>query len=62
MATKITLEQFETINNDLKVFENGYTNKKCPICNTSIRIEQNGSAHSLKCETENCLSLDFRGL
>lgn len=62
MAIKITLEQFEELNNNLKVDGNGHTNKKCPICNGDVIIEISNNCYTMKCLTEDCLSIDCRGL
>ena len=62
MAAKITLEQFEELNRNLIVDDNGRTNKKCPLCNNEIVIEIDGNSHTMRCKTHNCLSLDFRGI
>lgn len=62
MATKISLEQFEELNNNLIVDENGHTNKKCPICSNDIVIETVNNCYTIKCLTKDCVSIDGRGL
>lgn len=62
MATKITTAQFEELNNNLTVDENGHTNKKCPICNNDVVIETVDNCYTMKCLTKDCLAIDCRGL
>jgi hypothetical protein len=62
MAIKISAEQFEELNNNLIVDENGHTNKKCPICHNDIVIESTNNCYTIKCVAKNCLSIDCRGL
>ena len=61
MASKLTIEQYESINKDLIVDENGNTNKRCPFCNSNIVIEKKSSSYTLKCENE-CFSIVCRGI
>ena len=61
MATKLTAEQFEKINDNLIVYANGETNKKCPLCGGDIVVENESTCYSIKCD-DNCFSIDCRGL
>lgn len=62
MASKLTLEQFEELTDNLIVDETGKTNKKCPLCGNNVFAERNGSASTIKCESENCFSTTSRGI
>lgn len=61
MATKLTVEQFEKINDNLIVDTDGKTNKRCPLCDGDIIVEKISTCHSIKCNN-NCFSIDCRGL
>lgn len=62
MATKLTLEQFEEITDNMIVDDTGKINKKCPLCGNDVFYERNGSASTLKCKTENCFISTGRGI
>ena len=62
MAINLTKEQYETINNNLIVYADGKTNKKCPICNDNIVIKELETSYVLMCENKTCFSVVCRGV
>lgn len=62
MDIDITLVEFEKLNENLIVEPNGHTNKKCPRCGCDIVIESKGKSYTMRCRTQNCIALDFRGI
>ena len=40
----------------------GKTDIKCPQCGQGFEMLDAGSAYTIKCKTEDCISEDFRGL
>ena len=44
------------------LLDKGYTDKKCPFCGTSLKIEGNLVSHRITCEKEGCFKYDIRGL
>ena len=63
MATKTTLEEHRLLidaENDIAQY--GKTEKTCPRCGNEIIIEDNGSAYTVRCKTDNCIRAEFRGI
>lgn len=63
MAIKLTNEEIQILDKaDNDIAMRGYTEEKCPRCNGNIIVEEAGKSYTVKCTTENCISLDFRGV
>ena len=61
--SKLTEEEvcvLQKAENDIS--NKGFTNERCPRCNSKIIIEEVGKSYSVRCISENCISLDFRGI
>lgn len=61
MSIKLTLEEFEQINENLIVEDNGNTNKKCPCCGNDVIVEYEGASYIIRCSNE-CFSITSRGI
>ena len=59
---ELTLKQFLELNKNIVVDKNGITNKKCPLCNNDVIVEQNGSGRTMKCKTQGCFAEILRGI
>ena len=63
MAIKPTIEEAELlISASRDLLEKGKTDKICPRCGNKITEIRDGHSGTIKCETPDCLSMDFRGL
>lgn len=63
MVSKTTIEEHKLLvdaDNDIALY--GKTEKKCPRCGNIIIIEDNGSAYTVRCKTNNCIKAEFRGI
>lgn len=58
--TENEIELLDRADDDIAMF--GKTNIKCPRCNNDIIVEDVGNSYSVRCKTDNCLSLDYRGI
>ncbi|WP_438447889.1 hypothetical protein [Gorillibacterium sp. sgz5001074] len=68
MDIKIGSQEFEDaeLENVNKATEEldktGDTSRKCLRCNGKLIYIRNGNSYKVKCTTDNCLCLSFRGL
>lgn len=58
--TKKEIEILDKADDDLAEF--GKTNEKCPRCGNGIIVEDLGRSYTVKCKTDNCIYLDYRGI
>ncbi len=58
--TKNEIELLDKADDDIATF--GKTDIKCPRCNNDIIVEDVGNSYSVRCKTDNCLLLDYRGI
>lgn len=47
---------------DDELFETGRITLKCPRCGNEIIYVKEGSSYSIRCKTENCIEIGFRGI
>lgn len=63
MDTKLSKFELEVLlKADEELFNTGHTTKKCPRCGNNIIYEENGNSYTIRCEKENCIKTDFRGI
>ena len=63
MAIDLNAEEIKILDkadDDIALY--GKTDEKCPRCRNEIIIEEIGKSYSVRCKTENCISLDYRGI
>lgn len=63
MAINLTNEEIKCLDNadnDIAIF--GKTDIKCPRCGNNIIIEEFGNSYTVRCETGNCIQMDYRGI
>ncbi|MCC8073060.1 MAG: hypothetical protein LIO62_02915 [Clostridiales bacterium] len=62
MVIEMTKEEIDLLDSaDDEIAKYGKTDKKCPRCGNDIILEEGRSWYSIRCKTDNCISLDFRG-
>jgi formamidopyrimidine-DNA glycosylase len=57
---KHEIELLDKADDELSLY--GKTNLKCPRCKNEIIIEDAGTSYTVRCKTDNCISLDYRGI
>lgn len=63
MATELNETELDILlKADEELFNNEYTNQKCPRCGNKIICEEIGKSYTIKCETPDCISTSFRGI
>lgn len=58
--SKKEIEILDKADNDL--FISGKTAEKCPRCGNAIVVEEYGNSYIVKCKTENCIAMSYRGI
>lgn len=63
MAIDLTPKEIEILDKaDNELAENGVTKEKCPRCGNEIIVEETGNSYTVKCKTQNCIFMDYRGI
>lgn len=63
MAINLSKEEIDILDKaDNEIALNGNTNLKCPRCGNNIIVEIIGNSYSVRCKSNNCISLDYRGI
>ncbi|MCC8073230.1 MAG: hypothetical protein LIO62_03800 [Clostridiales bacterium] len=63
MNIEMTKEEIGLLDEaDIEIGKYGKTDKKCPRCGNDIILEEGRSSYTIRCKTDNCISLIFRGI
>lgn len=56
-------EKFDAVDMFLKeLHETGTSSVVCPVCKTKLIFFGDATAYEVRCQTDNCLNENFRGL
>lgn len=50
----------DSVDNEIAL--TGRTNKKCSRCGNDIILEQHGKSYVIRCKTDDCIYLGYRGI
>ena len=60
---ELTRRDFEALDKaEEEFFKNGNVTERCPRCGNNIVVHMNNNSYEVKCNTENCIKVTYRGI
>ena len=63
MRIEMTEQEIDALKRaDKELFEKSETSVRCPRCGNEIIVKEIGTSYTIRCKTEKCIAMTYRGI